>query len=80
MHKNYFGNQIVEMHYVGHFIGNKEVDLIIPQVMRYICHNNLILNLNPKTQTRRGLIKCNTNNRIIPLRKHVNVGPILLFF
>jgi hypothetical protein len=80
MHKNYFGNQIVEMHYVGHFIDNKEVDLMTLQVMCCICHNNSILNLNPKSQTRRGLIKYNTINGIIALRKHVNVGPFLLFF
>jgi hypothetical protein len=74
-----FWNQIVKMHYVGHFIDKREVDLITPQVMHCICHNNSILNLNPKTQTRRGLIKYNTTNGIIALRKHVNVGPIFIF-
>jgi hypothetical protein len=69
MHKNYFGNQIIKMHYVGHFIDNEEVDLITPQVMRCICHNNSILNLNPETQTRRGLIKYNTINGIIATKK-----------
>jgi hypothetical protein len=69
MHKKYFGNQIVEMHYVGHFIDNKEVDLITPQVMRCICHNNSIVNLNPETQTRRGLIKYNTINGMIAIEK-----------
>jgi len=48
--------------------------------MHCICHNNSILNLNPKTQTRRGLIKYNTTNDIITLRKHVNVGPIFIYF
>jgi len=52
---------------------NKEVNGIAPQTMRYIiCHNNLILNVNPKTQTRTRLIIYNTTNSIIPLRKHVN--------
>jgi hypothetical protein len=36
---------------------NKEVDLTTPQVMCCIFyHNNSILNLNPKTQDRKGLI------------------------
>jgi hypothetical protein len=37
-----------------------------------ICHNNLILNLNPKTQARKWLIIYNTINGIISLKKHVN--------
>jgi hypothetical protein len=35
-------------------------------------HNNPILNLNPKTQTRKGLIIYNTTNGIATSRKHVN--------
>ncbi len=37
-----------------------------------ICHNNPILNLNPKTQARKGLIIHNIMNGIATLRKHVN--------
>jgi hypothetical protein len=52
---------------------NKEVNVTTPQTMRYIlCHNNLILNVNPKIQARKRLIIYNTTNGIAPLRKHVN--------
>jgi hypothetical protein len=37
------------------------------------CHNNPILNVNPKTQTRKGLITYNITNGIVALRKHVNL-------
>jgi hypothetical protein len=39
----------------------------------YLCHNNSILNLNPKTQVKKRLIIYNTTNGIVALRKHVNV-------
>jgi hypothetical protein len=39
-----------------------------------ICHNNPILNINPKTQASKGLIIYNSSNDIIALRKHVNSG------
>ncbi len=59
---------------------NKKVDFTTLEIMHYIfCYNNLILNLNPKTQTRRGLIICNTFNGIIALRKHVNVDHFNIF-
>jgi hypothetical protein len=35
-------------------------------------HNNPKLNLNPKIQARKGLIKYNTTNGITAFRKHVN--------
>jgi hypothetical protein len=38
-----------------------------------ICYNNLILNLNPKTQARRRLIIYTTTNGITTLIKHVNL-------
>jgi len=38
------------------------------------------LNLNPKTQTRRGLIIYNTTNGIVALRKHGSVDHSILFF
>jgi hypothetical protein len=38
-----------------------------------ICYYGPILNLNPKTRGRRGLITYNTTNGIIALSKHVNV-------
>ncbi len=54
MHKEYFGEQIVEMHYAMHFIVlmiQKKVDVTTPQTMHHnFCHNNLALNVNPKTQ------------------------------
>ncbi len=37
------------------------------------CHNNPILNVNPKNQARKGLIIYNTINVIATLRKHVNL-------
>jgi hypothetical protein len=37
-------------------------------------HSNPILNLNSKTQARKGLIIYNTTNYIIALRKHVNAN------
>jgi len=37
-----------------------------------ICHNNPILNVNPKTEARKGLITYNSSNGIATLRKHVN--------
>ncbi len=59
---------------------NKKVNAITPQTMCcIICHNNLILNLNPKTQARKGLIIYNTINGIAALRKHVNSGLFNVF-
>ncbi len=52
---------------------NKEVNVTTPEIMHYIlCHNNPILNVNPKTQARKGLIIYNAINGIATLRKHVN--------
>ncbi len=52
---------------------NKEVNIRIHQIMHcIICHNNSILNVNPKTQVRKGLIAYNTTNGIATLKKHVN--------
>ncbi len=52
---------------------NKEVNVITPQTIHCIlCHNNPILNVNPKIQARKGLIIYNTTNGIATLRKHVN--------
>jgi hypothetical protein len=62
---------MLSIYYVNN---NKEVDLTTPQVM--CCnfyHNNSILNLNPKTQDRRGFIIYNISNGIITLKKHVNL-------
>jgi hypothetical protein len=43
--------------------------------MCYIpCHNNPILNLNPKTQARKGLIIYDITNGIATLKKHVNTN------
>jgi hypothetical protein len=59
---------------------NKEVDLTALEIMHYIfSYNSLILNLNPKTQVRKGLIIYNTFNGIIALRKHVNVDHFNIF-
>ncbi len=52
---------------------NKEVNVITPQNMRCIfCHNNPILNVNPKTQAKKKLIIYNTTNGITTLKKYVN--------
>jgi hypothetical protein len=52
---------------------NKKVNITTPLTMcSIICHNNPVLNLNPKTQARKGLIIYNTMNGIATLRKHVN--------
>ncbi len=52
---------------------NEEVNATTPQTMRcIICHNNPILNVNPKTQAKKGLIIYNSFNGIIALKKHVN--------
>jgi hypothetical protein len=49
--------------------------------MHYIvCHNNPVLNLNPKIQARKGLIIYNTTNGIVALRIHVNLDHYKLFF
>jgi hypothetical protein len=49
---------------------NKEVNVIALQTMHCIvCHNNPILNLNPKTQARKGLIIYKTTNGIATLRE-----------
>ncbi len=54
---------------------NKEVNVTTPQTSKYcnFCHNKLILNLNPKTQARKGIIMYNNINGIYTLRKHVNL-------
>jgi hypothetical protein len=44
-----------------------------------LCYNSPILNLNPKTQARRGLIIYNTSSGIIALRKHVHVNHSICF-
>ncbi len=65
-----------KMFCVEHFIVlmiTKKLTLTTPQVMCCIlCHNNLILNLNPKTQTRRRLIIYNRTNDLTTLSKNVN--------
>ncbi len=60
---------------------NKEVDLTTLQIMHCIfCHNNLILNLNPKTQARKGFIIYNTTNGITTLKRHDNLDHCIYFF
>jgi hypothetical protein len=62
---------------------NKKINITTPQTMCcIICHNNPVLNLNPKTQARKGLIIYNTMNGIATLRKHVNSNHFfkLIFF
>jgi hypothetical protein len=54
---------------------NKEVNAIVFQTMWFIlCHNNPILNINPKTKARKGLIIYDSSNHIVALRKHVNLN------
>ncbi len=73
MFKDHVGEKIAKMHYVGHFILlmiTKKVNVIAPKTMCCIfCYNNPILNLNPKTQARKGLIIYNTTNVITTLKK-----------
>jgi len=54
---------------------NKEVNVRTPQISKCcsFCYNKPILNLNPITQARKGLIIYNTTNGISTLRKHVNL-------
>ncbi len=53
---------------------NKEVNAITLQTMWCILyHNNSILNVNPKTQARKGLIIYNSFSGIVTLRKQVNL-------
>jgi hypothetical protein len=59
---------------------NKKVDVTTPRTMCCIfCHNNPILNLNPKNQARKGLIIYNTTTIITMLRKHVNLDHCNIF-
>jgi hypothetical protein len=37
------------------------------------CHNDPILNVNPKTQARKTWIIYNSSNGKVPLRKHLNI-------
>jgi len=82
--RSVFGEKMVEMHYVGHFIMLMIIKkLTTPQTMHYIfCHNNPILNLNPKNQARRWLIICEIINGITALRKRVTLDQsnVLNFF
>jgi hypothetical protein len=56
-----------------HVNDKKDVDVKCPQSMRCIlCYSNLVLFLNFKTQTKKGLIIHNTTNGIITLKNHVN--------
>jgi len=70
MHKDYFGNQIAKMYYVKHFIILMITKKLIQQFLKscivFFCYNDLELNLNLKTQARRGLITYYT--QLIELR------------
>jgi hypothetical protein len=58
----------------------KEVNVIALQIMQCIlCHNNPILNKNPKTQAKQGLIIYDSFNHIIALRKHANSNHLNIF-
>jgi len=76
MPKKHFGEEITKIVLCWAFDcfnDNKEVNIITFETMHYIlCHNNLILNLNPKTQARKWLTIYNTINGIAALKKHVN--------
>jgi hypothetical protein len=45
-----------------------------------LCHNDPILNVNPKTQARKGLVIYNSSNGIVALRKHVNSDHLNIYF
>jgi hypothetical protein len=73
MLKDHFGEEITKICYVGHLIVSMITNITTLETMHCIlCHNNLILNLNPKTQARKWLIIYNTINGIVALKKHVN--------
>jgi hypothetical protein len=72
-------NALGQAFYYGN--DNKKVNIIVLQTMHCIPrHNNPILNLNPKTQARKGLFIYNTTNGITTLRKHVNSNHSNVFF
>ncbi len=53
---------------------NKKMNAITLQIMQCIlCHNDSILNVNPKTKARKGLVIHNSSNGISTLKKHVNL-------
>jgi hypothetical protein len=56
---------------------NKEVNVTMWCIL---CHNNPILNVNPKTQAMKGVIIYYTTNGIAALRKHVNSYHYNFFF
>jgi len=68
------GNNINALCWAFYYVNdNKKVNVITPQTMHCIfCHNNPILNVNPKIQARKGLIIYNITNDIVALKKHVN--------
>jgi len=73
MLKDHFGEEITKICYVGHLIVSMITNITTLETMHCIlCHNNLILNLNPKTQARKWLIIYNTINGTPALKKHVN--------
>jgi hypothetical protein len=83
MLKEHFGKEIVENTLCWAFYcvnDNKEVNTIALQTMWCIlCHNNPILNVNPKTQSRKGLIIYNSSNDISTLRKQINSYHLNIF-
>jgi len=68
------GNSRNTLCWVFYYVNdNEKVNATTPQTMWCIIgHNNPILNVNPKTQARKGLIIYNSFNGIIALKKHVN--------
>jgi hypothetical protein len=44
-----------------------------------LCHNDPILNVNPKTQARKGLVIYNSSNGIVALRKRANSDHLNIF-
>jgi hypothetical protein len=64
------------------YCGNddKEMNVTTPQTIHCIlCHNNPILNVNPKRKLGKGLITYNTTNGIVALRKHINSNHPIFF-
>ncbi len=73
------GNKINPLCWVFYCVNNNKE---IPQTMHCIfCHNNPILNVNPKMQTRKGLIiyTNHATNGIVALRKHANLDHSNIF-
>jgi hypothetical protein len=62
-----------------HINNGKDVEVGSPQVMKCIfCYVDLLNNYNPSIKHRKGLITYYKTHRVIGLKKHVDVDPIII--